>query len=215
LAGSEAALQLADRGHHVRLYEMRPGEQTGAHTSGMLGEVVCSNSFKSTLVETASGLLKAEMDILGCRLLALGREVSVPAGHALAIDRELFGRAVTRSVESHPNITVERTRVDSLDLPLPAIVATGPLTGEKLSASLQEHCSAEHLYFYDAIAPSLDGDTIDPETGYWASRYDKGEADYLNIPLDEVAYRRLLQNIREAEYVEGHPFEEEKYFEAC
>ncbi|MGD8413809.1 MAG: methylenetetrahydrofolate--tRNA-(uracil(54)-C(5))-methyltransferase (FADH(2)-oxidizing) TrmFO [Candidatus Latescibacterota bacterium] len=215
LAGSEAALQLADRGYPVRLYEMRPHVQTGAHTGGMLGEVVCSNSFKSNLLDTASGLLKAEMDILGCRLLRLAREVTVPAGHALAIDRELFGQSVTRSVESHPNIAVERTRIDSLDLPLPAVVATGPLTGEDLSTALQSHCSVDHLYFYDAIAPSLDGDTIEQDAGYWASRYDKGEADYLNIPLEVEDYRRLLQNIRGAEYVQSHAFEEERYFEAC
>jgi methylenetetrahydrofolate--tRNA-(uracil-5-)-methyltransferase len=215
LAGSEAALQLADRGHRVRVYEMRPEVQTGAHKSGLLGEVVCSNSFKSTLVENASGLLKAEMDILGCRLLDLGRDVSVPAGHALAVDRDLFARAVTRAIESHPNIALQRTCIESLDLPLPAIIATGPLTGEKLSEALREHCFGDHLYFYDAIAPSLDGDSIDPDAGFWASRYDKGDADYLNIPLDQDAYQRLLQNIREADYVEGHSFEEEKYFEAC
>jgi methylenetetrahydrofolate--tRNA-(uracil-5-)-methyltransferase len=215
LAGCEAALQLADRGHPVRLYEMRPGVPTGAHRGGLLGEVVCSNSFKSTLLHNASGLLKAEMDILGCRLLGIARDVSVPAGHALAVDRDLFAAAVSRAVESHPKIVVERTCVEDLDVPLPAIIATGPLTGDKLSAALQRHCSAQHLYFYDAIAPSLDGDTIEDGTGFWASRYDRGEADYLNIPLDEPAYRSLLRSIRSAEYVDSHPFEEEKYFEAC
>jgi methylenetetrahydrofolate--tRNA-(uracil-5-)-methyltransferase len=215
LAGSEAAWQLADRGHRVRLFEMRPHVQTGAHNGGLLGEVVCSNSFKSTLLENASGLLKAEMDVLGCRLLGVAQEVTVPAGHALAIDRELFAGAVTRAIENHPNITVERTCVDTLDLPMPAIIATGPLTGKALSAALQEHCSSAHLYFYDAIAPSLDGDTVEADAGFWASRYDKGAADYLNIPLDETSYRRLVERIRNADYVEGHPFEEEKFFEAC
>ena len=215
LAGSEAALQLGDRGHRVRVYEMRPEVQTGAHTSDLLGEVVCSNSFKSTLVDTASGLLKAEMDLLGCRLLELGREVSVPAGHALAVDRDLFARGVTRVIEAHPNITVQRNCVESLDHPLPAVIATGPLTGEKLSEALREHCSGDHLYFYDAIAPSLDGDSITPDAGFWGSRYGKGDADYLNIPLDQDAYRRLLENIREADYAQSHAFEEEKYFEAC
>jgi methylenetetrahydrofolate--tRNA-(uracil-5-)-methyltransferase len=215
LAGSEAAWQLADRGQRVRLYEMRPQEQTGAHRSGLLGEVVCSNSFKSTRLDTASGLLKAEMDILGCRLLRVARDATVPAGHALAVDRELFARAVTRAIEAHPNVTVERARVDSLDLPTPVIIATGPLTGDRLSAALREHCSSDHLYFYDAIAPSLDGDTVDGDAGFWASRYDKGAADYLNIPLDKTAYERLIHYIRNAEYVESHPFEEEKFFEAC
>jgi methylenetetrahydrofolate--tRNA-(uracil-5-)-methyltransferase len=215
LAGCEAAWQLAERGYPVRLFEMRPGVQTGAHRTGMLGEVVCSNSFKSQLVENASGLLKAEMEILGCKLLELARDVAVPAGHALAVDREQFSAAVTGAIESHPNIEVERSCVENLDLQTPAIIATGPLTDERLSAAIEEHCSSEHLYFYDAIAPSLDGDTIDPEAGYWASRYGKGEADYLNIPLDELSYRRLLDTIRGADYVAKHAFEEEKYFEAC
>jgi methylenetetrahydrofolate--tRNA-(uracil-5-)-methyltransferase len=215
LAGSEAAWRLADRGVNVRLYEMRPGVQTGAHQSGRLGEVVCSNSFKSTLADNASGLLKAEMDILGCRLLPVAREVSVPAGHALAIDRELFADSVTRAIDSHPNIEVVRECVEDLDVPTPAVIATGPLTGEKLSAAMQEHCSGDHLYFYDAIAPSLDGDSIDPEAGFWASRYGKGDDDYLNIPLDEDAYHAMLEYIRGADYVTTHAFEKEKYFEAC
>ncbi|GAI79697.1 unnamed protein product, partial [marine sediment metagenome] len=213
--GSEAALQLAERGVPVRLYEMRPHTQTGAHRTGQLGEIVCSNSLKSTLLETASGLLKAEMNILDCRLLKLAADVSVPAGHALAIDRELFGNAVTKVVESHTGISVERRCVEDLNLESPVVIATGPLTGEKLSHALQEHCSLDHLYYYDAIAPSLDGDSVDPECGYWASRYGKGDADYLNMPLDETVYRKLLDNIRNADYVTTHPFEEEKYFEAC
>jgi methylenetetrahydrofolate--tRNA-(uracil-5-)-methyltransferase len=155
------------------------------------------------------------MEILGCKLLELARDVAVPAGHALAVDREQFSAAVTGAIESHPNIEVERSCVENLDLQTPAIIATGPLTDERLSAAIEEHCSSEHLYFYDAIAPSLDGDTIDPEAGYWASRYGKGEADYLNIPLDELSYRRLLDTIRGADYVAKHAFEEEKYFEAC
>ncbi|MCH7548245.1 MAG: methylenetetrahydrofolate--tRNA-(uracil(54)-C(5))-methyltransferase (FADH(2)-oxidizing) TrmFO [Candidatus Krumholzibacteriota bacterium] len=215
LAGSEAAWQLADRGIPVRLYEMRPEIETGAHRTGNLGEIVCSNSFKSTLLETASGLLKAEMDVLGCRLLEVARSVAVPAGHALGIDRDLFCAAVTEALENHPNVTIVRECVETLDLPVPAIVATGPLTGAGLSAAMQEHCSSEHLYFYDAIAPSLDGDSIDPNVGFWASRYDKGGADYLNIPFDEEAYAILLEGIRSADYSRSHAFEEEKYFEAC
>ncbi|HEX5131064.1 MAG TPA: methylenetetrahydrofolate--tRNA-(uracil(54)-C(5))-methyltransferase (FADH(2)-oxidizing) TrmFO [Candidatus Krumholzibacteria bacterium] len=215
LAGSEAAWQLADRGIPVRLYEMRPATPTGAHKTDRLAEVVCSNSFKSTLIDTSSGLLKAEMDILGCRLLAVARASAVPAGHALGIDRDLFAAGVTRAVEAHPNITIERSRVDSLDIGTPAIIATGPLTGESLSAALQAHCSRDHLYFYDAIAPSIDGDSVDASVGYWASRYGKGEADYLNIPFDREQYTRLIEFIRGAEYVGSHEFEEEKYFEAC
>jgi methylenetetrahydrofolate--tRNA-(uracil-5-)-methyltransferase len=122
---------------------------------------------------------------------------------------------VTKAIESHPNIEVVRECVEDLDLPTPAIIATGPLTGEKLSAAMQEHASGDHLYFYDAIAPSLDGDSVDLEVGFWASRYGKGDDDYLNIPLDEEAYREMLKYIREADYVATHAFEEERYFEAC
>jgi len=215
LAGSEAAWQLADRGFPVRLLEMRPETPTGAHKTDRLAEIVCSNSFKSTLLDTASGVLKAEMDLLGCRLLEVARSCSVPAGHALGIDRELFSAAVTDAIGRHPRITVERRRVDSLDLPAPAVIATGPLTGTELSLALQTHCSRDHLYFYDAIAPSVDGDTIDPAAGYWASRYGKGEADYFNLPFDRDAYRRLIEFIKNAEYVGAHEFEEERYFEAC
>ncbi len=215
LAGCEAALQLADRGFRVRLCEMRPETPTGAHKTDRLAEIVCSNSFKSTLLDTASGLLKAEMDALGCRLLPIARANAVPAGHALGIDRDLFSSGVTAAVEAHIGVTVERRRVDSLDIPTPAIVATGPLTGESLSAALVAHCTQDHLYFYDAIAPSIDGDTVDTSVGYWASRYGKGDADYLNIPFDRDEYRRLIDFVRNAEYAQSHAFEEEKYFEAC
>jgi methylenetetrahydrofolate--tRNA-(uracil-5-)-methyltransferase len=215
LAGCEAAWQLADRGIPVTIHEMRPGTPTGAHKTDRLAEIVCSNSFKSTLIDTASGLLKAEMDVLGCRLLGVARDSAVPAGHALGIDRDLFSAGVTRAIEAHPNITLIRERVDSLELPAPAVIATGPLTGEALSSAMQSHCSQEHLYFYDAIAPSIDGDSLDPDTGYWASRYGKGEADYLNIPFDREQYTRLIDFVRNAEYAQSHEFEEEKYFEAC
>jgi methylenetetrahydrofolate--tRNA-(uracil-5-)-methyltransferase len=215
LAGSECAWQLADRGFSVRLLEMRPGHPTGAHRTGDLAEVVCSNSFKSTLPATASGLLKREMEILGCRLLDVAKGARVPAGHALGIDRELFARGVTDAIERHPNVTVERRCVEDLDLPEPCVIATGPLTGEGLSRALRDHCSSDHLYFYDAIAPSLDGDTVDSEAGFWASRYGKGEADYFNVPFDRGQYESLVDFIRGADYVQSHAFEEEKFFEAC
>jgi len=215
LAGSEAAWQLADRGFDVRLFEMRPHTPTGAHKTENLAEIVCSNSFKYTLLDTASGVLKAEMDILGCKLLGVARESSVPAGHALGIDRELFSGGVTEKIARHPRITVERRRIDSLDVPAPVVFATGPLTGEALSLAMQEHCSRDHLYFYDAIAPSVDGDTIDPDAGYWMSRYNKGDADYFNLPFDREQYRALIEFVKNAEYVGAHEFEEEKYFEAC
>lgn len=215
LAGCEAAWQLSSRGIPVRLVEMRPAVSTGAHRTDRLAEIVCTNSFKSTLLNTASGLLKAELDTLGCWLVAVARTASVPAGHALAVDREIFAQAVTDAIESSPHIEVERRCQDDLNLPLPAIVATGPLTAGTLSDSLREHCTSDHLYFYDAIAPSIERQSIDLGGGYWASRYGKGEADYLNIPLDRAQYSALVENIRNADLVSRHSFEEEKYFEAC
>jgi methylenetetrahydrofolate--tRNA-(uracil-5-)-methyltransferase len=215
LSGCEAAWQLADRGVAVRLYEMRPRETTEAHRSDKLAEIVCTNSFKSMLPDTASGILKAELELLGCRLLGVAKKTSVPAGHALAVDREQFSQVVTKAIDDHPNITVERKRQDDFDLDMPAIIATGPLTAPSLSAALQEHCSREHLYFYDAIAPSIEADSIDPDVGFMASRYNKGTADYLNIPLDEPEYKALIAEINSAELATPHGFEDKKYFEAC
>jgi methylenetetrahydrofolate--tRNA-(uracil-5-)-methyltransferase len=215
LAGCEAAWQLADRGVRVRLLEMRPVASTQAHKTDKLAEIVCSNSFKSTLTETASGVLKSEMDTLGCRLLEAAREASVPAGHALAVDRDIFSAAVTRRIEEHPLITLERKRQDDLDLPLPAVIATGPLTAEPLSRKMQEHLSGEHLYFYDAIAPSVDAGSVDEAVGFRASRYGKGGADYLNIPLSVAQYNELIDRVEAADVVTPHQFEESRYFEAC
>lgn len=215
LAGCEAAWQLADRGVPVDLVEMRPVETTGAHRSDRLAEVVCSNSFKSILADTASGILKIELDTLGSRLLETARATAVPAGHALAVDRDSFSAAVTDALMRHPRVTIERKRQDDLDVPLPAIVATGPLTAEPLSSALAEHVSAGHLHFYDAIAPSIDAESIDGNVGFHASRYNKGAADYLNIPLTAGQYGDLVREIREAETVTPHAFEDEKYFESC
>jgi len=215
LAGCEAAWQLADRGVRVRLIEMRPVDSTKAHRSDKLAEIVCSNSFKSTLPDTASGVLKTELDTLGSRILRTARGAAVPAGHALAVDREAFSNAVTRAIESHPLITVERSRQDDLGLPYPAIVATGPLTAPALSQAIEGHVSGSHLYFYDAIAPSIDAESVDTAVVYRASRYGKGEADYLNIPFTGEQYDRLIERIREADLVSAHGFEDASYFEAC
>jgi methylenetetrahydrofolate--tRNA-(uracil-5-)-methyltransferase len=215
LAGCEAAWQLADRGVNVRLIEMRPAQTTEAHRTDKLAEIVCSNSLKSARHDTAAGILKAELEVMGSRLLETARAASVPAGHALAVDREVFAGTVTRALENHPRMTIERRRQDALDVPVPTIIATGPLTAEPLSRALGEHCSARHLYFYDAIAPSVETDSIDPEVGFRASRYDKAPADYLNIPLTAEQYGALIKEIREADVVTPHAFEEEHYFEAC
>lgn len=215
LAGCEAAWQLAARDVPVRLVEMRPHVMTGAHRSDQLAEIVCTNSFKSTLPETASGLLKAELEILGCRLLEVARQTRVPAGHALAVDRDLFSGTVDRTIESLPGVTVERRCQDDLDFPRPGLIATGPLTAAALSDSLRKHCSSDHLYFYDAIAPSVEADSVDEERGYWASRYGKGEADYYNVPLSREEYIDLIERIAAAEVLQAHEFEEPRYFEAC
>ncbi len=215
LSGCEAAWQLADRGVPVRLIEMRPAVSTGAHRTDQLAEIVCTNSFKSTLPDTASGMLKAELDVLGCRLLGVARTAQVPAGHALAVDRDIFSRKVTEAIERHPAIDVTRRCQADLDLPRPTIVATGPLTADALSGALRRHCTSDHLYFYDAIAPSIDADSIDLSRGFWASRYGKGEADYFNIPLSAEQYHALIEGIRNAPKVEPHDFEDATYFEAC
>ena len=215
LAGCEASWQLASRGVPVRIVEMRPQVKTGAHRTERLAEIVCTNSFKSTLLDNASGLLKAELEIFGCRLLEAGKAARVPAGHALAVDRDIFSSTVTHALESEALVEIERRCQEDLDIPTPAIIATGPLTGAALSQSLRQHCSDEHLYFYDAIAPSIEAHSVDPDVGFWASRYDKGEADYLNIPLNKEQYLDLIGRIREADIVKAHEFESEKYFEAC
>ncbi|MBC8416302.1 MAG: methylenetetrahydrofolate--tRNA-(uracil(54)-C(5))-methyltransferase (FADH(2)-oxidizing) TrmFO, partial [Candidatus Cloacimonetes bacterium] len=182
LAGSEAALQLADNGWKVELFEMRPQVQTPVHHTADFAELVCSNSLKSKLITTASGLLKEEMKILGCKLLPIAEECSVPAGNALAIDRELFGRKVTALIESYPNIKVHREEIKNLTDEL-TIVATGPLTSENLTKNLIEIIGNEQLYFFDAIAPIVSAVSLDRNIIYEKTRYDKGEADYLNCPF--------------------------------
>jgi methylenetetrahydrofolate--tRNA-(uracil-5-)-methyltransferase len=215
LAGSELALQLADAGVKVRLVEMRPVVSTPAHRSPYLAELVCSNSLKSDDAETSSGLLKRELRLLGCRLLEIARGTSVGAGHALAVDRELFARAVTEAVEGHPLVEVDRAEQTTLDLPPAAVIATGPLTSETLARALEAHFGAERLSFYDAISVSVSAESIDPERGYRASRYGKGAADYWNIPLDRDEYTRLVDFLKEAPKIEKRGFEERRCFEGC
>ena len=208
LAGSEAALQLADYGWKVELYEMRPQVQTPAHQTGDFAELVCSNSLKSKLITTASGLLKAEMKILGCKLLPIAEECSVPAGNAMAIDRELFGRKVTALIESHPNISIHREEVTELNDEL-TIIATGPLTSENLTKSLIEIIGNEQLYFFDAIAPIVSAESLDRNIIYPKTRYDKGEADYLNCPFSRDEYYQFVEALNEAEKHEAKEFETE------
>ncbi len=215
LAGSELALQLADRGVRVTLVEMRPVRFTPAHRTPFLAELVCSNSMKSVMPETASGLFKEELGMLRCRLLSAAEEARVPAGHALAVDRDLFARRITELVENEPSIRLERCEIENLALPPCSIIATGPLTSDSLSRAIQGHFDADHLYFYDAISISVRADTIDEAMTFRASRYGKGGGDYVNIPLGGDEYRNLVDFLKCAPRVEKHGFEESRCFEAC
>lgn len=215
LAGSELALQLADRGIRVALVEMRPRTHTPAHATEYLAELVCSNSLKSDDPETASGLLKRELRMIGCRLLEIASECRVMAGHAIAVDRVEFGRAVTGRIESNAHIRLERREQRDLDLPPCSVIATGPLTSDALSAALRDHFESDHLYFYDAISLSVSVDAIDADYAFKASRYGKGGDDYWNIPLDEDQYSRLVDFLRGAPKTEKHGFEDTRCFESC
>lgn len=221
LAGCEAALYLADNGWEITLFEMRPNQMTPAHHTGNLAEVVCSNSFKSKLIETSSGLLKAEMKLLGSKLLEMAELHAVPAGNALAIDREEFSKHVTRQVEEHPLITVVREEVKQIPQP-PVILATGPLTSDTLAESLQSAIGLDQLYFFDAIAPIVSTDSLDHSVLFSKTRYDKGDADYLNCPLNKEEYYSFVDALKASEKHEAKEFEnrffhdlEFKFYENC
>jgi len=214
LAGSEAAWQLAALGHAVDLYEMRPARGTPAHRTDRLAEIVCTNSFKSEDRDTPHGLLKAEMRTLGCRLLEVAAECRVEAGSALAVDRHLFAEAITRRLESEPRIRIHREEVDGIPS-APAIIATGPLTSDALSASIRRRLGAEGLAFFDAIAPIFSRESIDENVAWLGSRWGKGEAAYLNCPLDEPTYEAFVDALLEADVYEGHDWENVPYFEGC
>jgi methylenetetrahydrofolate--tRNA-(uracil-5-)-methyltransferase len=215
LAGSECAWQLAERGVEVVLYEMRPVKGTPAHKTGDLAELVCSNSLRSDDPFHAAGLLKREMEAFGSLVIGRAREASVPAGSALALDRDRFAARVTAAIAAHPRIELRREEVT--DLPEGEVVlATGPLTSEAMSARLQEILGSEYLYFYDAIAPIVEAESLDLSKLFWQSRYGKGEGeDYLNAPLDREQYLAFHRAITEAEVVAPHDFEKAVFFEGC
>ncbi len=220
LAGSEAAWQAAERGLPVRLYEMRPAQLTPAHTTGDLAELVCSNSLGSEAVDRASGLLKAELRRLGSLLMAVADAHRVPAGSALAVDREGFAAEVTRRITAHPRITLVREEVTALPASGPVVVASGPLTSAPLAAALQAFTGSESLAFYDAIAPIVEVDSIDFTRAFRASRYGKGEeeaGDYINCPLTPEEYERFVAALLSAERAELRDFErsDPHFFEAC
>lgn len=220
LAGSEAAWQLAERGHHVRLHEMRPVARTEAHHTDKLAELVCSNTFKSTETSNAHGLLKAEMRLLGSVILQAADEARVPAGSALAVDRDVFADAVTSRLRAHPRIEVVRDLVATL--PSPGIVATGPLTAPALAESIRARLGTDALAFYDAIAPIIEVDSIDHAIAFRAARYDKEtmegaapEGAYLNCPMSREEYEAFVDALATADQFHGHEFDAVPYFEGC
>jgi methylenetetrahydrofolate--tRNA-(uracil-5-)-methyltransferase len=214
LAGSEAAWQAAQRGVKVVLYEMRPGKSTEAHRTGMLGELVCSNSFRAQDVYSAPGLLKRELMLAGSLIMEAAQASGVPAGGALAVDRNLFAVYITDKLSKHPDIEIIRQEVSRLPEST-AIVATGPLTSESMTKSLSGLVGGDYLYFYDAIAPIIDADSIDYEKVYRSSRYGKGGDDYLNCPMTKEEYEAFYYALMEADRVTPRGFEEEKVFEGC
>jgi methylenetetrahydrofolate--tRNA-(uracil-5-)-methyltransferase len=213
LAGSEAAWQAAESGCSVQLWEMRPVKETPAHRTEHFAELVCSNSLGNRSLETASGLLKEELRRLGSVILRCADANSVPAGGALGVAREDFPRAVTQAVHAHPNIEV--VRKEATELPVgPAVVATGPLTSDALAEEI-EGLSGERLYFYDAASPIIHRDSLDESVIYLASRYDKGEAAYLNCPMTEEQYYAFVEDLATAQLSPIKDFEEDLYFEGC
>jgi methylenetetrahydrofolate--tRNA-(uracil-5-)-methyltransferase len=217
LAGCEAAWQLAERGQRVTLFEMRPVRKTPAHQTNALAELVCTNSFKSEDTSNAHGLLKSEMRRLGSVLLNAAREARVAGGTALVVDRDIFARRITELLESHPNIDIVRDEVTGIPAG-PAVIASGPLTSDALSASIHSLLGDDGLAFYDSIAPIVAHDSINLEVAYFASRWGRGDGDagdYLNCPMNAEEYAAFIDALRRADTYEGHDWENIPYFEGC
>lgn len=216
LAGSEAALQLAKRGINVDLYEMRPEKQTGAHKTDKFAEFVCSNSLGSYDITNASGLLKHEMQQLGSELIDIVFDSQVPAGGALAIDRELFSKTVTDKIENNELINVIRKEVTEIDFENPVIIASGPLTSEPLSAKIKELLGEDYLHFFDAIAPIIEKESVNFDKAFYLNRYNKGDADYINCPMNKEEYEKFYNILINAPKIELKTFEKgAKFFESC
>lgn len=214
LAGSEAAYQIAKRGVQVRLYEMRPVRQTPAHHTDKFAELVCSNSLRANTLTNAVGVIKEEMRLMDSVIIRAADECSVPAGGALAVDRHEFAAKVTEYVKNHPNVTVVNEEITEIPEG-PTVIATGPLTSPDLSAQLKELTGEDYFYFYDAAAPIVEKDSIDMNKVYLKSRYDKGEAAYLNCPMTEEEFDRFYEALIAAETVPLKEFEKEIFFEGC
>ena len=215
LAGAEAAWQAARRGVRVRLFEMRPGKMTPAHKTGLFAELVCSNSLKSDSLSRGQGILKAELRRLGSLIMQAADRTRVPAGDALAVDRDLFAAAITEAVEAEPLIEIVREEVTEIPESGPVIVASGPLTSQPLARSLFRLTGQEYMFFYDAISPIVDADSINREVAWLASRYDKGEAAYWNCPLDKEQYAAFVAALLGAEKTLHADYEASELFEGC
>ena len=227
LSGCEAAWQAAERGIPVSLYEMRPSHATGAHQTDNLGEIVCSNSLGSQLLDRPSGLLIKELEMLDSLLIRIAKSCTVPAGHALAIDRRLFSQRITEEITSHPNIQVVRKEVRSIPSKL-TIIASGPLTSDSLATAISQITGHANLFFYDAIAPIIEFESINMDIAFWGSRYGKGfneRGDYINCPFDKTTYENFISVLVNAERIELRDFEKDiaggvragkgKFFEGC
>lgn len=215
LAGCETAYQISKKGIKVKLYEMKPEKYSPAHSNSDLAEIVCSNSFKSNLITNACGLLKEELRILDSLLIKVADETSVPAGQALAVDRERFSKRVTEIVKSNPNIEVineEVTRIPKNEI---TVIATGPLTSDSLFEEISKLVDGEELHFYDAAAPIIEKDSIDMDIAFIGDRYGKGEADYINLPMNKEEYENFWNELVNAQVVELHNFEKREIFEGC
>lgn len=216
LAGSEAAWQIAERGIQVELYEMRPKKMTPAHKTQNFAELVCSNSLRANAITNGVGLLKEEMRRLNSLIIQCADQTQVPAGGALAVDRDKFSELITEKIKNHPNITVIAEELKEIPkVTHPVIVATGPLTSDSLSEDIKKYTNQEGLYFYDAAAPIIEKDSINMDVVYLKSRYDKGEAAYLNCPMTKEEFTNFYNELVNAEVVPLKEFEKEIYFEGC
>jgi len=215
LAGAEAAWQVAKRGAKVILYEMRPLRKTPAHHTGYFAELVCSNSFRAASLQNAVGLLKEEMRRLDSLVMQCALETRIPAGGALAVDREEFASRVTTALREHPLVEVREEELKDIPEARPAIIATGPLTSQALADSLEQFSGTGRLFFYDAAAPIVYSGSINKKRVFFASRYEKGGQDYLNCPMDRPEYERFWEELSKAEVYQGKEFEKEVFFEGC
>lgn len=215
LAGSECALYLANKGHIVNLYDIKTESMTPAHHSTNYAEIVCSNSFKSDDENTASGVFKRELTLLGSELIKTAYEVRVPAGQALAIDREKFSEIITNKIKSNKNIILHTENVKTFETDAITILATGPLTTREMCEALKEKIGADFLYFYDAAAPIISAESIDMNKAFFGARYDKGDADYLNIAMNKEEYLTFYNELINAKTVQLHEFEKNNIFESC